>query len=123
MLQMSVVAVLGASPKPDRFAFRAQQMLANHGLTVVPVNPAFGEIAGERCYPKLGDVPQPIDTVTVYLGAARSTPLIGELLAAKPRRVILNPGAENGLLREKAEAAGIEVVEDCTLVMLRAGSF
>ena len=43
------VAVLGASPKPDRYAFRAIQMLREHGHHAVPVNPAFEEIVGERC--------------------------------------------------------------------------
>jgi predicted CoA-binding protein len=61
--------------------------------------------------------------VTLYLGEARSNPLVDEIVAAKPRRIIMNPGAENGALAAKAEDAGIEVVEGCTLVMLRAGTF
>jgi uncharacterized protein len=61
--------------------------------------------------------------VTLYLGEARSNPLIGEIIHAKPRRIIMNPGAENYALAEKAEEAGIQVVEGCTLVMLRAGQF
>ena len=120
---MAVVVVLGASPKPERFAHRAQRLLAAHGHHAVPVNPAFGEIAGERCYPSIREVPSPIDTVTLYLGEARSKPLIDDILAAKPRRLIFNPGAENKALAAKAEAAGILVVEDCTLVMLQSGSF
>ena len=117
------VAVLGASPKPDRYAFRAMQMLREHGHRAVPVNPAFDEILGEQCYKTIRDVPQPIDTITMYLGKARSDPLIDDILAAKPRRIIMNPGAENADLAEQAEADGIEVIEDCTLVMLGSGSF
>ena len=117
------VAVLGASPKPDRYAFRAMQMLREHGHRALPVNPAFDEILGERCYKTIRDVPHPIDTVTMYLGKARSDPLIDDILAAKPRRIIMNPGAENEDLAEQAEAKGIEVIEDCTLVMLGSGSF
>lgn len=117
------VAVLGASPKPDRYAFRAIQMLREHGHHAVPVNPAFEEIVGERCYKSIRDVPQPIDTVTMYLGKARSDPLIDDIVAAKPRRIIMNPGAENDDLAERAEKNGIEVIEDCTLVMLGSGTF
>lgn len=117
------VVVLGASPKPDRYAYRAMQMLRESGHQAVPVNPAFDEILGEQCYNSIADVPQPIDTVTMYLGKARSDALIPEILSAKPRRIIMNPGAENETLAEEAEAAGIEVVEDCTLVMLRSGTF
>ncbi len=69
------------------------------------------------------DAPKPIDTVTLYLGEPRSNPLIDEIIQAKPRRIIMNPGAENPSLAEKAEEAGIEVVEGCTLVMLQTGQF
>jgi predicted CoA-binding protein len=117
------VAVLGASPKPDRYAHKAMQMLSQHGYRAVPVNPAFGKILGERCYARIVDVPDKIDTVTLYLGKARSDPLIEEIVEVKPRRIIMNPGAENEALAEKARERGIEVVEGCTLVMLGNGLF
>jgi predicted CoA-binding protein len=117
------VAILGASPKPDRYAYKAFELLREYGHQPVPINPAFPEILGEKCFPKISEAPGPIDTVTLYLGEARSTPLIEEIIEAKPRRIIMNPGAENYALSEKAAAAGIEVVEGCTLVMLRTGQF
>ena len=117
------VVVLGASPKLDRYAYRALEMLKKHGRRAIPVNPAFENILGEKCYQTISAVPKPIDTVTLYLREARSTPLIEEILAAAPRRIIMNPGAESAALAVKAEKVGIEVVGDCTLVMLRAGQF
>jgi predicted CoA-binding protein len=117
------VAILGASPKPDRYAYKAFVLLQEYGHRPIPINPAFEEILGQKCYPKITDVPGSIDTVTLYLGEARSKPLIDGIVAAKPRRIIMNPGAENSALADKAEEAGIEVVEGCTLVMLRAGQF
>lgn len=78
---------------------------------------------GETCYRSIADVQEPIDTVTMYVGAARSEPLIVDIVNAKPRRIIFNPGAENDYLASEAEAHGIEVVNDCTLVMLRSGTF
>lgn len=118
-----IVAVLGASPKPDRYAYRAMEMLRQYGHRPIPVNPAFQEILGETCYASLADIPEPIQTVTMYLGKQRSDPLIDEIVAAKPRRIIMNPGAENGELADKARQAGIEVIEDCTLIMLQSGMF
>jgi uncharacterized protein len=117
------VAILGASPKPDRYAYKAFELLREYGHHPLPVNPAFDEILGEKCYPTISDAPGPIDTVTLYLGEARSNSLIDEIIDAKPRRIIMNPGAENSALAAKAEKAGIEVVEGCTLVMLRRGQF
>jgi predicted CoA-binding protein len=120
---MISVVVLGATPKPDRYAFRAMQRLQGHGYKAIPVNPAFDEVLGESCYASISDVPRPIDTVTLYLGAARSTPLIDDILKARPRRIIFNPGAENDELASAASSAGIETVNGCTLVMLGSGRF
>jgi predicted CoA-binding protein len=117
------VAVIGASPKPDRYAFKAMELLKQYGHKPVPVNPAFDEILGEKCYPGIASATQPIDTVTLYLRAARSNPLVEDILSVKPRRIIMNPGAENEMLAGKARDRGIEVIEGCTLVMLRTGTF
>ena len=99
------------------------QRLQEHGYNAIPVNPAFDEVMGERCYASIDDVPEPILTITLYIGAARSKPLIQDILMAKPRRIIFNPGAENDELSRSASSAGIETVNGCTLVMLGAGTF
>jgi uncharacterized protein len=117
------VVIPGASPKPDRSAFRAFHMLREYRHRPIPVNPACEEILGERCYSRVEEVPRTVDTITVYLGQGRSDPLIDDIVAVAPRRIIMNPGAENPNLARQAEAAGIEVVESCTLVMLRSGRF
>jgi len=118
-----IVAVIGASPKPDRYAYKAMEMLGEYGHRAIPVNPAFDEILGEKCYAQVAQVPDKIDTVTLYLGKARSDPLIDEIVDVAPRRIIMNPGAENDDLAAKAHERGIEVVKGCTLVMLRSGQF
>ena len=117
------VAVLGASPKPDRYSNQAVRLLASFDYRPIPVNPACDEIEGLPCFPNLAAIDGPVYTITLYLGPARSTPLIDEIVAAKPQRIILNPGAENEELAAAASGAGIEVVEGCTLVMLRTGLF
>ena len=117
------VAVLGASPKPERYSNQAIRLLARYDYRPIPVNPAFAEIEGLGCFPNLAVIGEPVHTITIYLGPARSTPLIDEIVAANPRRIILNPGAENDALAAAASSAGIEVVEGCTLVMLRTGLF
>lgn len=117
------VAVLGASPKPERYSNQAIRLLASFDYRPIPVNPAYDEVEGLTCFPDLPTVGEPVHTVTVYLGPARSTPLIDEILAANPQRIIINPGAENEELAAAASGAGIEVVEGCTLVMLQTGLF
>lgn len=117
------VAVLGASPKPDRYSNQAVRLLASFDYRPLPVNPSFDEIEGMTCFPSLAEIDEPVHTITLYLGPARSTPLIEEIVAANPQRIIMNPGAENEELAAAASGAGIEVVEGCTLVMLRTGLF
>jgi predicted CoA-binding protein len=117
------VAVLGASPKRERYSNEALRLLGRFDYRPRPVNPAFEEIEGLTCFPNLASISEPIHTITLYLGPARSTPLIAEILAANPQRIIMNPGAENEELAAAASSAGIEVVEACTLVMLRTGLF
>jgi predicted CoA-binding protein len=119
----TAVAVLGASPKPDRYANKAMQLLTEYGYRAIPINPAFDEILGVKCYPSIADVPGQVDTATIYLSQVRSDPLIDEIINVRPRRIIMNPGAENENLAAKARARSIEVVEGCTLVMLRTGQF
>jgi predicted CoA-binding protein len=117
------VAVLGASPKPERYSNQAIRLLASFDYRPIPVNPAFDEIEGLTCFPRLSAIEEPVHTITLYLGSARSTPLIDEILGANPQRIIMNPGAENEELAAAASGTGIEVVEGCTLVMLRTGLF
>jgi CoA binding domain len=47
------VAILGASPKPDRYAYKALELLHEYGHRTLPINPAFKEILGEKCYPTI----------------------------------------------------------------------
>lgn len=118
-----VVAILGASDKPDRFAYKAFQMLKEYGHRPVPVSPKMTNLEGTPVVASLKQVAEPVDTLTMYVGPERSTALREEILALRPRRVIFNPGSENAELAQALQSSGVDVVEHCTLVMLREGSF
>jgi len=117
------VAVLGASNKPERYSFQAVKLLAGKGHAVFPVHPALVAIEGAPVFKQLGDIPVPLHTVTLYVGPERSAALAAEILAARPQRVIFNPGAENPVLAQQLQTAGIRVENACTLVLLRTGTF
>lgn len=118
-----IVAVLGASPNPERYANKAIRMLRSHGHEVVPVHPGHTTIEGLNVSPSLAEVGKAVDTVTVYVGPAHIGPLIPGIVALRPRRVIANPGAESAELKKQAAAAGIEYLEACTLVLLQTKQF
>jgi uncharacterized protein len=115
--------IVGASDKPDRYSHMAQLLLREHDHEVVPVHPKLASIAGIPVMTDLSQISDPVDTVTMYVGAAISSGLADKLIALKPRRVIFNPGAENPELAAKLEAAGVVTEEACTLVLLRTGQY
>lgn len=119
----AIVAVLGASSKPERYSNRAMKMLAAHGFQPIPINPAGLTIEGVVAKRTLDEISENVDTLTMYVGPGISSKELERILALHPRRVIFNPGSENPELMQKLRAAGIEVVEGCTLVMLGVGAF
>lgn len=117
------VAILGASKKVERYAYKAFKMLQEHGHQVVLVAPAVGEVEGIKVIEQLAEVDQPIDTLTMYVSSHISDNLEKDILKLKPARVIFNPGSENPKLEKNLKAAGIEVLEACTLVLLKTNQF
>jgi predicted CoA-binding protein len=120
---IQTVAVLGASGNPERYSYLALKLLQEKGHRVFPVNPALGDLEGLAVAKSLQDLVEPVDTLTIYVGAARLPAMADEIVRLKPGRVIFNPGTESPELQSKLDAAGIPWVEACTLVMLRSGQF
>ena len=125
------VVIVGASHKPERYAYKAMKMLEEYGHHTILMNPRGGEIEGHVVFTSLAEISAKlctensakVDTVTLYVGEERSSILKDELISLSPRRVIFNPGAENPLLQAALQDAGIEPVEACTLVLLRTKQF
>lgn len=117
-----VVAVLGASPKADRYSYMAVNLLREHGHTVLPVNPYHSIVAGIPCHPSLDGLEE-VDTVSLYLNPGQLEAHRQALIALAPKRVIFNPGTESPALAAALLKAGIAIEEACTLVLLRTGQF
>lgn len=111
--------VLGASSKPGRFSMLAIKSLVKHNVEVVAVGARPDEVEGIPIvnYPVF---PDDIHTVTLYLNPFRQKQYLEYIIQLKPQRIIFNPGTENPELLSLARENGIEVVFDCTLVMLNA---
>lgn len=120
---MSNVLVVGASAKEDRYSNKAMKMLEEYDHNPIPLAPAGGMILGRKVRTRLADVEEAVDTVTLYIGAERQGELLEALIAKPPRRIIFNPGTENPDAYPRLEAAGITVIEACTLVLLRTRQF
>jgi uncharacterized protein len=115
--------IIGASPKPDRYANNTQRLLKEKGHTTIPINPVELEILGDPVLKSPSDCLTQIDTVTLYIRPERLEPIVDAIISLKPKRVIFNPGTEDPKLKTKIAAAGIEATEACTLVLLRSGQY
>ena len=117
------VVVLGASPKPARYANMAQRLLMEHGYRVIPVHPKIKEVEGVPVVHNLRSIGDPVHTLTLYVGPERSRPMIDDIIRLSPRRVIFNPGSESAELERRLRGHHIPHVDGCTLVMLRTNQF
>jgi hypothetical protein len=122
MTQGKKTVVLGASENPSRYSYLAIRKLTAHGHPVVAVGRKKGVVAGIDISTE-PTAAEEVDTITLYLNPTNQLPYYDYILGLKPRRIIFNPGTENDDLIAKAEAAGIEPVIACTLVMLSIGQY
>jgi uncharacterized protein len=116
--------IIGATTDRSRYAYLAAQMLSQYQHEIVPVGIKKGEVFGKEILnifekPAIKDV----DTITMYIGPHRQPEWYDYLISLKPKRIIFNPGTENDVLENMAEEKGIEVVQGCTLVMLRSHQY
>jgi predicted CoA-binding protein len=111
------------SDKPERYSFKAHSKLLEHGFTnQIGVSVKKLNIPQFEVVTSLDNL-HDVHTLTLYVGEQRLETMIESILTVSPKRLIFNPGTENRSLMNKANKAGIEVVEGCTLVMLSTGQF
>lgn len=114
--------VLGASEREDRYANKAVRLLREYDHEVVAVGRSTGSI-GDVSIQTGQPAVSGVDTVTLYIGPHFQPGFQDYVIGLKPRRVIFNPGTENPEFQQALEAAGIQPVEACTLVLLRTDQF
>lgn len=117
------VVVLGASDKKERYSNKAVRRLMAKGYRVIPVHPRLQSIEDLPVVPHLDKIDGNVHTLTMYVGAARSTAMADSIIKLNPGRVIFNPGAENPILESMLRDRQIDVLRACTLVMLQTGQF
>jgi hypothetical protein len=106
------VAVVGASPKPDRDSYRIAEFLIEHGYDVVPVNPAALEILGRKCQPDLKSIGRKVDIVDVFRAPEHVPAIADEAIAVGAECLWLQSGISHAEASRKAADAGLYVVQD-----------
>ena len=117
--EAKTIALVGASPKPDRPSHSVMRYLLAHGYDVIPVRPAgCDEVLGVRCVRSLAEVDRPIDLVDVFRRAEHTPAHAEEAVKVGAGALWLQLGIFSAESRAIAEAAGMDYVEDlCTAVV------
>ena len=122
MAERKKTLVLGASPNPVRFSYKAVKSLLRHDEEVVAVGFREGLIVEEEIL--TGQPPiEDVHTVSIYIGSSRQRDYYDYIFSLKPKRVIFNPGTVNPEFMGRLKQAGIEPVSECMLVMLNDGDY
>ena len=105
-------AVVGCSPSPHRDSHRIAELLRRSGHRVIPVNPAEDEVLGERCYPTVADIGEPVDVVDVFRRSDAAGAHVDEAIETGAKAVWLQLGVIDRRAADRARAAGLHVVMD-----------
>jgi len=106
------VAMVGLSADWWRPSFFAAKYLLEHGFEVIPVNPKYEEILGQKCYPDLKSIPTPVDVVDLFQKAERVPLFVDAAIEIGAKVVWMQLGIVNEEAAQKVRDAGLEVVMD-----------
>jgi predicted CoA-binding protein len=105
-----VIAVVGLSANWYRPSFFAAKYMLQHGYTIVPVNPAYAEVLGQKCYASLRDIPGKVDIVDCFRKTEEILPIAADAIAIGARVLWQQLGVVNVEAAKRAEAAGLDSV-------------
>ena len=111
------VAVVGLSPRKERDSHRVAKYLQGQGYRIIPVNPNAEEVLGERSYPDLASVPEPIDIMDVFRRSEAVPGIVEEAIQVGARTVWMQEGVIHEEAATRAREAGLQVVMDrCIMI-------
>ncbi|CAM9737211.1 unnamed protein product [Phaeothamnion confervicola] len=106
------IAVVGLSANWFRPSYFAAKYMLEHGYRVIPVNPQYTEVLGQKCYKSLSEIPEKVDIVDCFQKSERIMPLAEEAIAIGAKVLWQQIGVTNVAAAEKARAAGLDAVMD-----------
>ena len=107
-----VIAVVGLSADWFRPSYFAAKYMLEHGYRIIPVNPRYPEILGQKCYPSLRDIPEKVDIVDCFRKTEDIGPIADDAIAIGAKVLWQQIGVKNEAAAAKAQAAGLDVVMD-----------
>ena len=116
ILNMHVIAVVGCSGNPDRPSHQVASYLKEAGYHVIPVHPKYEKVIGEKCYPSLLDIHEPVDVVDIFRRSDRVLPIVEEAIRINAKAIWMQDGVHHEAAAELARKNGLRVVtDDCIM--------
>lgn len=115
--------ILGASPKPSRFAYKAVRSLQRRNIPIIAIGRKDIDLDGIKIRTGKPLDTEPVHTIALYLNVDNQKEYYDYILDLNPKRIIFNPGTSNPELESLAREKNIEVINDCLLVMLNTGRY
>jgi uncharacterized protein len=112
LAQSRVIAVAGLSAQWHRPSYFAAKYMRDHGYRIVPVNPAYEEVLGAKCYPSVAAIPGPVDIVDCFRQHGAIVPIAHEAIAKGAKVLWMQLGIRNDEAARIAVDAGLDVVMD-----------
>jgi predicted CoA-binding protein len=106
------IAVVGLSGKRYRPSYGVAEYLKRAGYRIIPVNPMEKEVLGERAYPDLDSIPEPVDLVDVFRRSEHVPEIVEAAIRIGAKAVWMQEGVIHEAAAARAEAAGLAVVMD-----------
>jgi predicted CoA-binding protein len=105
-----VIAVVGLSAQWFRPSYFAAKYMQDHGYRIIPVNPSYAEVLGEKCYPSVTAIPEPVDIVDCFRKHAALVPIAHEAIANGAKTLWMQLGIHSAEAARIAADAGLDVV-------------
>ena len=111
------IASVGLSANQEKESYWIVSYLKEQGYRIIPVNPTASKILGEKVYPDLESVPEPIDVVQVFRRVEDVPPVVDAAIKVGAKVVWMQEGIVNEAAAQKARQAGLQVVMDACMRM------
>jgi uncharacterized protein len=110
--RIKTIAVVGLSASPSRPSHGVARALQGFGYRIIPINPTLSDVLGEKAYPSLRELPEPVDLVDVFRESSHVAGLVDECIALNLPALWLQDGVVDQAAALRARAAGLTVVMD-----------
>ena len=117
------IAVVGLSPDPARDSNHVAEYLQTQGYKIFPVNPMVEEVLGEKSYPDLKSIPEPIDLVDIFRRSEHVPPIVDEAIEVGAKFIWMQDTVVHEEAAQKALDAGMLVVMDNCIAREHARRF